>query len=316
MSMVVSVIVPVYNAEKYLRRCVDSILVQTFTDFELLLIDDGSADGSSAICDEYAENDNRVHVFHKPNGGVSSARNLGLNHARGEWVTFVDADDWIDITFLWKMLEKAKSDKADVVMCDFTFCFPVSERVLKTYDWNEQGLAGLSEFISTVWTCLCGTIQKKRIYDDNHFQSPQGISYCEDFHLIVRLCSKAKKIVKVNKPLYYYRQQLESTTHNLGKKTEIDERWVYSDIINYFESEGIYEELKKAMAWRLLKASQELALDSATFNQFKNYNSDKNCYIFSCPFIGIKLKVIMWCIAHNLAFLAVGLVKIRGMIRK
>lgn len=98
----ISVIVPVYNAEKYLHRCIDSILSQTFTDFELLLIDDGSKDKSGAICDEYAAKDSRVRVFHKENGGVSSARNLGLDYANSEWIAFVDADDsvlpnWLSI---------------------------------------------------------------------------------------------------------------------------------------------------------------------------------------------------------------------------
>lgn len=91
----ISVIVPVYNAECWLRRCVDSILAQTFTDFELLLIDDGSTDASGVICNEYAKQDSRVRVFHKPNGGVSSARNLGLDNACGEWITFCDADDYV-----------------------------------------------------------------------------------------------------------------------------------------------------------------------------------------------------------------------------
>lgn len=91
----ISVIVPVYNSEKYLHRCIDSILAQTFTDFELLLIDDGSTDLSGAICDEYARKDSRVRVFHKKNGGVSSARNMGLDNAQGEWITFVDSDDAI-----------------------------------------------------------------------------------------------------------------------------------------------------------------------------------------------------------------------------
>lgn len=92
----ISVIVPVYNAEKYLHRCVDSILAQTFNDFELLLIDDGSKDSSGEICDEYARKDERVKVWHKENGGVSSARNVGLENARGEWVTFSDSDDWLE----------------------------------------------------------------------------------------------------------------------------------------------------------------------------------------------------------------------------
>ena len=92
----ISVIVPVYNVEKYLPRCIDSILSQTFTNFELLLIDDGSTDNSGKICDEYADKDNRVRVFHKANGGVSSARNLGLDNVKGEWVSFIDADDFIE----------------------------------------------------------------------------------------------------------------------------------------------------------------------------------------------------------------------------
>ena len=93
MNPKISVIVPVYNVEKYLRRCIDSILSQTFSDFELLLIDDGSKDKSGEICDEYAAKDARVRVFHKENGGVSSARNLGLDNAKGDWITFSDSDD-------------------------------------------------------------------------------------------------------------------------------------------------------------------------------------------------------------------------------
>lgn len=96
----ISVIVPVYNVEQYLPRCIDSILTQTFTDFELLLIDDGSKDNSGKICDEYAARDGRVMVIHKENGGVSSARNIGLDRAKGQWVCFCDSDDWVDEDFL------------------------------------------------------------------------------------------------------------------------------------------------------------------------------------------------------------------------
>lgn len=95
-----SIIIPIYNAEQFIRRCIDSILVQTYTDFELLLIDDGSKDNSGNICDIYAEQDSRIRVFHKNNGGVSSARNLGLDKARGEWIVFVDSDDAISNHYL------------------------------------------------------------------------------------------------------------------------------------------------------------------------------------------------------------------------
>jgi glycosyltransferase involved in cell wall biosynthesis len=102
---VISVIVPVYNVEQYLCKCLDSILDQTFTDFELLLIDDGSPDRSGQICDEYAQKDSRIRVFHKENGGVSSARNLGLDNAKGKWIAFIDSDDWVDSTYLEHLLE-------------------------------------------------------------------------------------------------------------------------------------------------------------------------------------------------------------------
>lgn len=96
----ISIIVPVYNVEKYLQRCIESILAQTFADFELLLIDDGSKDKSGDICDEYAAKDSRIRVFHKKNGGVSSARNLGIEHTKGEWITFIDSDDWVNADYL------------------------------------------------------------------------------------------------------------------------------------------------------------------------------------------------------------------------
>ena len=106
----ISVIIPVYNAESTLRRCVDSVLAQTFTDFECLLIDDGSKDRSGAICDEYAARDSRIRAFHKENGGVSSARNLGLDNATGEWIAFVDSDDWAGEKYLESFSEYLDAD--------------------------------------------------------------------------------------------------------------------------------------------------------------------------------------------------------------
>lgn len=111
----ISVIVPVYNVENYLPRCVDSILSQSFTDFELILVDDGSPDNSGKICDEYAEKDNRVRVFHKPNGGVSSARNLGLDNALGEFVTFIDSDDYVGREYLIELVSTIEDSKVDFV---------------------------------------------------------------------------------------------------------------------------------------------------------------------------------------------------------
>ena len=113
----ISIIVPVYQVGKYLNECIDSILAQTFTDFELILVDDGSPDNCPALCDAAAEKDNRVRVLHKPNGGVSTARNAGLDMARGKWIAFVDSDDSVQPDYLEKMHTAALAAGADIALC-------------------------------------------------------------------------------------------------------------------------------------------------------------------------------------------------------
>ena len=154
---IISVIVPVYKAETYLSRCVDSLLAQTFKAFEVLLIDDGSPDRSGEICEQYALSDSRVKVFHQKNGGVSSARQYGLDNARGEYLIHADPDDWVEPTMLEELYSKAIEDNADMVMCDFWIydksdiyvsdnpCSKLSDDILKemlnhklhSYCWNK-----------------------------------------------------------------------------------------------------------------------------------------------------------------------------------
>ena len=140
----VSIIVPVYNAEKYLNRCIDSILSQTMTDFELLLIDDGSKDDSGRICDEYSEKDARVRVFHKTNGGVSSARNLGLDNAIGDWITYVDADDRCSYEYLEHLLSKV-DEGTDLIISYAVICDSIGEKaeVYPEYRVNETNFERL-----------------------------------------------------------------------------------------------------------------------------------------------------------------------------
>ena len=112
----VSVIIPVYNVEKYLPQCIDSILAQTFTDFELILVNDGSKDCSGNICDEYAQKDSRIVVIHKENGGASSARNRGLDIAKGEWISFIDSDDYVTPNYLSNLISEAQANCASLVI--------------------------------------------------------------------------------------------------------------------------------------------------------------------------------------------------------
>ena len=149
----ISVIVPVYNVEPYLRKCLDSIVAQTYTDLEILVIDDGSTDRCGAICDSYAERDPRIRVFYTENRGLSAARNLGLDHATGEYIGFVDSDDWIEPDMYEVLLKKAVQTDADIVTCRFfqeyrdrTEEFPGPENefategdeILRTYLFNKR----------------------------------------------------------------------------------------------------------------------------------------------------------------------------------
>ena len=126
----VSIIVPVYKVEDYIRECLDSILAQTYPYFELILVDDGSPDNCGRICDDYAKGDNRIKVVHKVNGGISSARNAGLEVAKGEWIMHVDGDDWIEPDMLEKMYAVAEKSQADIVYCDFYLSYEKNERYM------------------------------------------------------------------------------------------------------------------------------------------------------------------------------------------
>lgn len=120
----ISVIIPVYNVEPYLRKCLDSVVNQTYKELEIFIIDDGSTDGSGAICDEYVKADKRIRVFHTENRGLSCARNLGLDEVKGEWIGFVDSDDWIEPDMYEVLLTRAKETGADVVECSFIRLYP------------------------------------------------------------------------------------------------------------------------------------------------------------------------------------------------
>ena len=189
MSPLVSVIIPVYNTEQYLPRCLDSVLCQSFTDFELLLIDDGSSDGSGAICDAYAEKDNRIRVFHKENGGVSSARNLGLDNAKGEWVSFVDGDDFLNEGFFEYYM--IKSLKADLTYFSFRYIDAKNQtdRIEQFDNLIVSDKVSIEEYIQPIRyrsykSCIVdvpwGKFYKKCIIDKHHLRFPEDIDFKED----------------------------------------------------------------------------------------------------------------------------------------
>ena len=199
-----SVIVPVYNVEQYIHKCVASILSQTFADFELILVNDGSPDNCDKICDEYASKDNRVKVFHKKNGGVSEARNVGLDAATGEYISFIDPDDWIDKNMYEQTLAYMADNDLDIV------CFDVEEvRTSKSfvrykYDSNKgfTSREALYEIlIDGIDNSPCNKIYKKYTWEGVRF--PVGRRF-EDVATIYKTFHNANKIGYMRKAYYHY----------------------------------------------------------------------------------------------------------------
>ena len=201
--MLVSVIVPVYNAEKYLSRCIDSILAQTFTNFELLLINDGSKDNSGKICDEYAAKDSRVHVFHKENGGASAARNYGLDKAVGKYICFVDADDWVNKDYLEKLLP---TDDEEMVVCSFMYETMESfflSNIIRDKNNIETVLHLLLDHMA-VCAPWC-KIMRRDIIEQNNIRFDVNVSAGEDMLFVCDYFSAGlNKIRTISQPLYHY----------------------------------------------------------------------------------------------------------------
>ena len=234
----ISVIVPVYNTEKYLRRCVDSILAQTFTDFELLLIDDGSTDGSGAICDEYALKDSRVRVFHKENGGASSARNLGLDNAQGEWITFVDSDDWVYPCWLQNFVDNW--DGVDMVCqgveCDKPLCLDENAQDVKGLSYGVNYTGNASDVLTKLYEKrIVGYLTVKcfkwSIIISQNIEFNETFKFKEDEDFVLQYMNHCNIIKSVEKVGYYYYVPDWDRKYEINNTYEISKS-LYLNIMN------------------------------------------------------------------------------------
>ena len=205
MSPSISIIVPVYKAEAYLHRCVDSLLAQTFTDFEVLLIDDGSPDRSGEICDDYAHKDARVRVFHQPNGGVSVARQRGLDEALGEYTIHADPDDRVEPDMLEELYRKAKEDDADMVICDYYYEVGRTQSVIRQKETGHSARSVLKDiFRMNVSACFWNKLIRRQVYCVNDVRLLPKMNIGEDYYAVARLLTKIKNVSFVHRPLYHY----------------------------------------------------------------------------------------------------------------
>lgn len=252
----ISVIVPVYNVERYLHRCVDSILNQSFSDIDVILVDDGSPDHCGAICEDYAARDCRVHVIHRENGGLSAARNSGIDwtfaNSDSQWLTFIDSDDWVHVDYLKILYTAAEGNGALVSMCGFheTDCFvedvPFPRTGALVLDVEDAFSNHYDKSVSA-----CCKLVKKELYSGIRF--PEGKLY-EDAFVTHKLMFACEQIAVVDEKLYYYYSNPQSITRAQWSDRKLDSIEAHEQRLTYFQEHGF----QKAYLWEQHIYIQEL----------------------------------------------------------
>ena len=239
----ISVIVPIYGVEKYLPACIESILSQTFTDFELILVDDGSPDDCPRLCDEAAKRDARVRVIHQQNQGLSAARNAGIEIARGQWLSFVDSDDFVAPTFLQALHEAAVKAGADGAVCSIQLAgeegkpieTPKTTRVPDGVTAGREILQKIGDPACMPYIIAVGKLWKRAVYQTLRY--PVGRRN-EDTFVFAELYDTAKTVAQVSEPLYDYRQRAGSIMHSAVTLRNLDEMWAFANCFEYLQQHG------------------------------------------------------------------------------
>lgn len=280
----ISVILPTYNVEEYIGKCLDSLINQTYKNLEILVVDDGSTDNSGKIADQYALNDNRIRVIHKLNGGVSDARNVGIENATGDFIGFVDPDDFVSLDFYEFLMKLQKENDADIVQCDYvrvykenvdTFEFPIKKEEFKIVT-DKYGAFYMylsdDDDTSTHFAVLWNKLYRKEIFENIKF--PTGKTH-EDQFTVYKLLDKCNKFVFSNNVKYGYYQRKNSimTKKLTTKRFEVFE--AFDNFIEYLQKNE-YEEFEGYLLRRYLRMVIEIAdlLDTADFEDRESLKND------------------------------------------
>lgn len=289
LKKLITIIVPVYNVEKYIRRCVDSLIMQTYHNLEIILVDDGSTDDSSIICDDYADRDNRINVIHKKNGGLSDARNAGLDLSTGDYIMFIDSDDYVDHNLIDRVFLEAEKNNADVVVCGYYADYVDKEEKListtiyaglnSSYKKENFNEIPLSENVIGLLGYAWNKLYKSTIIKHKCHYFEKGLSLVEDIVFNCHVLEECESIIFIGDSLVHYMQRPRET---LGSK--------FYD--NYFELNGLKMEAVNnlLLSWRykeeeIIKITNLIGfrtLKSIVYllSQSSNYdNNEKNVYL-------------------------------------
>jgi glycosyltransferase involved in cell wall biosynthesis len=295
----ISVIVPVYKVREYLRRCVDSILAQSFQTFDLILVDDGSPDECGAICDEYAKQDTRVHVIHQENQGLSEARNVGiewaLKNSSSEWITFIDSDDWIHRDYLKILYEIAIDNHVELSICN---CIKTPE---KSVEFKEAMTESKIFTPEDFWCFRQYGGAWAKLYKKDHFKEiryPKGLLY-EDIFVTYRLLFMQDKVVYIESPLYYYFLRDDSITKSQWDPRVLSQLQGMKEQLRFYKKYGYIDAYKVTVRNYLIAIQNQMNAAKQLDNKYsKEYNKLKKMYRFNilkfCRYFPIRKYTNMY----------------------
>lgn len=268
----ISVLVPIYNVENYLKRCIDSIINQTYENWELILIDDGSTDNSGAMCDKYAETDKRIMVVHKKNGGLASARLAGLKIATGKWLMFLDSDDYLEHDTLRDSVNAAIENESDLVRFGMIFRY-YNKSVcysLKNYSTKEEHLCAVISRMAPV--CVCGALYSRDLFNKINPTFVDGINFGEDYCVFGRILSVSNNPIILNRCYYNY-TQTNTTSYVRFVKWDYMEQFIAAEKINYdyFTSIDKKKYLPFLKMGRASVKAHLLRVLYGNYNEFRKY---------------------------------------------
>ena len=239
----VSVIVPIYNVEKYLPKCLDSLINQTLDDIEIILVNDGSTDNSGNIAKEYKAKYNDKFIYlEKENGGLSDARNFGIPYAKGEYIAFLDSDDYIEEDAYEKMYEKVKKEDADYIECDFIWEYPNKQIIDKRIEYIDK-----KDMVAKVRVVAWNKLIKRELIIKNNITFPKGLRY-EDIEFTYKLIPFLQKVSYIDKPFVHYVQRNNSIANVQNEKTA-DIFIILDNVEKYYKEKNLYDEYKEQIEY-------------------------------------------------------------------
>ncbi len=313
----ISIVVPVYKVEKYLEHCVNSILNQTFKDFELILVDDGSPDRCPELCDEMAKKDSRIVVIHKTNGGLSDARNKGIDIAKGKYIGFVDSDDYIACDMYEKLYNNLVQNNADVAMCAAYNIYDDDFEHYK-YDEGKTSIFLKDDILKALYSKKLNNFAWNKLYKRELFQNiryPYGKIY-EDLFTTYKLFGQAESVVLDPSKMYYYRIRKDSIMGKARKVINTDKFEAYHEIVKYLDEKPEIQDMMLSYAYNDLMSDVFKVIGARTVKENRAFFEELKVFVKQHKLGKSKSSKVLWLATHTLWVLRLryGIQKLFGRV--